>query len=234
MWLGLTIFVGVLVVAVGLASGDLERGSVEEIELPLWALAVSVVFGNWTAFIGWPWIVSRWKGLRSLARDFGLEFHRSDLGWGLLAGVICLGLSIGANLLYVVATGVDEAPSNAEFLPEEPESALVVVGMFVLVALGTPVAEELFFRGLVMRSAAKRWGPALGVVISSGVFGFFHGFAALELGPGLFFILVTALYGAVLAVTSVRCNWRLGPAIVGHVVINAVGVAAAMFAETSV
>ena len=94
---------------------------------------------------------------------------------------------------------------------------LVVLGIFV--CLGSPVVEELFFRGLVFRSALARTkglGPRRSVVVSvlgTGiVFGLVH-FESLQ-----FFGL--AGFGCVLAILAKRSG-RLGPGIVAHMAFNA-------------
>jgi membrane protease YdiL (CAAX protease family) len=58
------------------------------------------------------------------------------------------------------------------------------------------------------------------------VFGAFH-FTGDSIAEGLFIVGVTAAYGAVLAVLATTTR-RLGAPIVAHMVINGVGVAAAL------
>ena len=75
-----------------------------------------------------------------------------------------------------------------------------------------PVVEELFFRGLLLRSMVQRWGTRVGVVGSSVIFGATH-FQAIQF-PAL------ALAGLLFAVLAVRAG-RLGPAIAAHAGFNA-------------
>ena len=79
-----------------------------------------------------------------------------------------------------------------------------------------PVVEELFFRGLVLRSAERRWGTAWAIAFSSLLFGITH-FEPLQLPP-------LALFGAIAAILTVRTG-RLGPAIWAHVGFNALAIA---------
>lgn len=227
LWFASQIVLGV-VVAIFLVREGTATSDVDELDLPLWALGLTMA-GNYAAFIGWPAIVARWKGLGSLVRDFGLRFRWPDLGWGLLAGIACLVLSGVMNVIYTLISSGGEAPSNATFLEDQPKDALTFLSLFVLVAVLTPVAEEIFFRGLVLRSATKRWGTGLGIVVSSTLFGLPHALSSTELSAMAFFAFVTGLYGAVIAVVCVKCDWRLGPAIVAHVVINGTGVATLFF-----
>ena len=85
-------------------------------------------------------------------------------------------------------------------------------------------------RGLLYISFAKLWFMVACYAI---IFGLPHAGAATDWTSLVFFPAVTALYGAVLAVTCIRCDWRLGPTIVAHTVINGTGVAAAFLLETA-
>jgi hypothetical protein len=92
--------------------------------------------------------------------------------------------------------------------------------MIVLAALGAPVAEELFFRGLALRAFERRWGPAWGIVLSTAVFASLHVIAASgAVGARLILVVGIAVYGGAFgALTWV--TGRLAPSIVGHVCIN--------------
>jgi membrane protease YdiL (CAAX protease family) len=208
---------------------DLDGGSVElELSVPMVALSLAA---GWVGFVGWPIVASYRKGQRSLARDFGLEIRWIDVAWGLLGGLGALAVSVAGTVVWRVVTGED-APDNAGFLPDSP-GVLGGIVLFVLVAVLTPIAEELFFRGLVLRAVGRRWSLAVGVVVSSVVFGSFH-FTGDTLGHGLFIVAVTGLYGAVFALLVVRAHGRLGPAIVAHACVNGIAVIALLAGASGV
>jgi membrane protease YdiL (CAAX protease family) len=121
----------------------------------------------------------------------------------------------------------DPSPSNTEFLPTKP-SVLTAFVIFFLVAICTPVVEELFFRGLFLRALGRRWNLATGVIISSLVFGLFHAQGGTW-GQAAFIVGVTATYGAVFALLVIRADGRLGPSILAHMCVNAVGVLGALY-----
>ncbi|WP_208029252.1 CPBP family intramembrane glutamic endopeptidase [Rhabdothermincola sediminis] len=185
---------------------------------PLLVVVLGVV-GGWLGLIGWPVVATRFKGQGSLRKDFGLVFTWADVGWGVLAGFASLAISILLSLLWVAITGAD-APSNAGFLAEVGTGPVVVLVLFATIAVGTPIAEELFFRGLLMRSLGKRWNVRVAVVGSSLLFGSLHATAGTSVGGALFIAGVTALYGLVLALLTVWRDGRLGGAITAHFVIN--------------
>ncbi|MCD9623254.1 CPBP family intramembrane glutamic endopeptidase [Rhabdothermincola salaria] len=222
LWLAGGVVAAIAIVASGAI--DLDTGEVGE--LSLGAIAFTLVAG-WVGFVGWPMVATYRKGQRSLARDFGLQVRWIDVGWGLLGGLGALAVSVAGGLLWTIISG-DESPTNADFLPSSP-GLLGALALWFLVGVATPVAEELFFRGLMLRAVGRRWGLPAGVALSSIVFGFFHA-NALSFS-GLFIVAVTASYGAVFALLVVRAEGRLGPAIVAHAVVNSVAVVA-MFATS--
>jgi membrane protease YdiL (CAAX protease family) len=202
-----------------LATGALDLDTGEIGELGPLELGVSLV-GGWLGFVGWPVVATWFKGQRSLRRDFGLEIRWIDLAWGLLGALAAFAISAVAGVIWSLATG-DDSPENAQFLPDSPGVA-EGVAIWLLVGVLTPIAEELFFRGLALRAIGRRWGLAVAVPVSSLVFGSLH---LTGLDPsGLFIVFVTASYGAVFAWLVVRANGRLGAAIVAHALVNSVAV----------
>lgn len=214
---------GVLAAVVLIATGvvDLQTGQLGE--LSVGAVALSLMSG-WIGLAGWPVVASYRKGRRSLAADFGLRFAWIDLAWGIGAGFACLAVSVAGNVAWLVLSD-QEAPDNAEFLPSSPGLVGGIV-LLLLVAVATPVVEELFFRGLFLRSVARRWGPAAGVVVSSVVFGLFHA-GGDSLAEAAFIVGVTTVYGAVLGLVA-TVTGRLGAPIIAHMVVNGVGVGVAL------
>jgi membrane protease YdiL (CAAX protease family) len=211
---------GVLSALVVIAAGGIDSdGQLRDLSPPL--VAVSLL-GGWLGFVGWPVVATLRKGQRSLTKDFGLEIRGVDVGWGVLGGAFALGLSLLANVVWRLVSG-DDAPSNADFLPKHP-GVLGGLLLFVFVAMLTPVAEELFFRGLFLRAVGRRWNLSIAVVTTSLVFGCFHFEGSFA--HGVFIVAVTAIYGSVFALLVVRAGGRLGPSIVAHACVNGVGVLA--------
>ena len=95
------------------------------------------------------------------------------------------------------------------------------VVLTIAVSLGPGVGEELFFRGLMMRSLLSTGRPAAAVGISALFFGLIH-FDVLQ-SPG------AALIGAYLGVVALRAN-SLYPAMAAHAANNLI---CALFARFS-
>lgn len=221
--LALWIFGGLVGSIILLGTGEVSQGSLTD--LSLWAITISLVCG-WPGFLGWPIVATQWKGQRSLRLDFGLEVRPIDIGWGLLGGVAALVLSAAGGVIWTLISN-ESTPSNTEFLPTKP-SALTAIVLFFLVAVCTPIVEELFFRGLFLRAVGRRWNLTAGVVITSLVFGMFHS-QGDSLAQMAFIVAVTASYGAVFALLVVRADGRLGPSVIAHMCVNAVGVLGALY-----
>jgi membrane protease YdiL (CAAX protease family) len=215
LWIGVSTAASVVLVLLGvIGEDDLDGG---EVSLSLGALAVSLAAG-WVGTVGWPIVASYRKGQRSLARDFGLEVRGVDVGWGALCGLAAMAVAVIGNLIWL-AVSDDDPPSNAGFLPDDPV-LWEVLGIWLLVGVCTPIAEELFFRGLALRAIGRRWGLAIALPVSSLLFGALH-VSSFDV-QGLFFMVVTAGYGAVFGAFVILKGGRLGPAIVGHALVNTV------------
>lgn len=185
-------------------------------DVPLWVLGVAQA-GLWAGLLGAPIWASRRKGTGSLAQDFGLQARWSDLGVGLAAGLVTQLLVIPVVYLALDRAGLldaDKLDDVAREITSQAEGGgLIVLSLFI--AIGAPVVEELFFRGLLLRSIERRWGTAAAVGLSSVAFGLSH-FQSLQL-------LALVIFGAVLGILTVRTG-RLGPAIAAHVSFNAIAV----------
>ena len=236
-----TTLVGLVVLAPSLArmvasAADGSVPSSAELTGDLYAngpFLVASTLGLWLGFVGVPAAVTRWRGARSFAADFGWSLRWSDVWLGVVAGAALIG--VGQLFTAVAsATGADLSDAdNAAFLAQLP--AVWKVVMVAVTVVGAPLVEELFFRGLMLRGAFKtarrrlgaRSSAVVAVAGSSLVFGVMHVPAASA--GGLLLFAVTGTFGVVLAVLAVVTG-RLGAGIVAHVCVNAVGAAAAVWA----
>lgn len=223
LYLGAQVVTGVALVLVLVLTGGLDAGVTQEEltdDLGLWAIAIGVPIG-WVALFGWPWWVSRRKGTGSLARDMGWAAQPLDLLIGVAGGVGALVVGAIAAVSFQVAFG-REAPTNTDIIPSDGLGVGAVLLLLVVIAIGTPIAEEVFFRGLVLGAARKRLGTAWAVVLSSALFGLAHVQDTVE--GWLYVGFVTGSYGALFALLRVWTQGRLAAPIVAHVVVNGTGV----------
>ncbi len=114
----------------------------------------------------------------------------------------------------ITAVPADWIDLYARHLPRSP---VAVAGTYALVTLIVPAAEEILFRGLLQRVAARVWGAAPAVVIAALAFALLHG------EPWFLFGLAALglLLGFLFAVTG-----SLVPCVVAHGLHNAVALTA--------
>jgi membrane protease YdiL (CAAX protease family) len=111
----------------------------------------------WAAFFLAPWLATRHKGLRSLAVDFGFRFdwHR-DL---LMGAAFALGLRVVefAVTKGITALGVDMSTAGNSDIITALSGPWLIIDALIVAAIGAPVFEELFFRGLVFGAYLKNF-----------------------------------------------------------------------------
>ncbi len=185
-------------------------------DTPIGAIA-AVLIVSWFAYVAGMWIVSDRSGSADPVDDFGIRFVPVDLiglGIGVLAQLVLV------RLVYVPleglwpATFTDEAlKRNAEGLVDRA-GGVGMVALFVLVVLGAPIFEELFYRGLLQRSLLARYNDVFVVVGVAAVFTLVH-FRPVEY-PGLFVL-------GLIVGTAAMLTGRLGMSIAIHVGFNLAG-----------
>jgi len=203
-----------LAFAVVVAIESMPSEDVEVADLPLWGFALAQC-GLWLGFFVVPLLATRVKG-GGARRDLGLSFRRADLGWPLALGVALQAVLV--PLLYVpifrfTSLGDDDVSGAARDLTGAfADTPAKIVLFTLLITVGAPVAEEVFFRGLVLRSIERRLGAGWALIGSTVLFGLTH-FQGIQL-PALL------VFGGVAGVLALRTG-RLGPSILLHVGFNA-------------
>jgi uncharacterized protein len=204
-----------LALAAILAATDRTVEEVDDLPLGLVALAQT---GLWVGLFGVPWLVTRLKG-NGLVADLGVRVQLGDLWRGGLVGTL-LQLVALPLLYWPLLHLLDKDPSDLEGpardMTERATDGIGVVLLVLIVGVGAPIIEEIFYRGLFQRALLKRGlPPAAAIAVNATVFGLSHG-QLLQL-PALI------LFGATAGVLAHRAG-RLGPAIAAHVAFNMVTV----------
>jgi len=200
------LFIGAAILA---ATGYVEEAA--DGELPLTMIAVLQI-PLWAGYLGVPLWAARVKG-DGVVADFGLRTEPRDVPLGLVAGLVTQFVAI--PLLYLPIfhlIGDRDLSESARELTDKATDVIGVVLLVLIVVVLAPIIEELFFRGLLMRSLERRWGRWWALAIQALVFGAVH-LEPLQL-PAL------VLFGLVAGWLAQR-SARLGPAIWAHVAFNA-------------
>lgn len=174
--------------------------------------------GLWTGMVGATVLASRRKGAGRLGEDFGLRARWSDLGLGLVVALtVQLLLLPGIAFLLRPLLGEPEVSGPVRELVDKARGP-AYLGLVVSVAVGAPIVEELFFRGLLLRSLQRRMPDPPAVALSAVAFGLAHG-STLPADAVILVMVSLTAFGAVLAVLAIRTG-RLGPGMVAHAVFN--------------
>lgn len=202
---------------VGQAAGQDRVGSTLELltvwgELPfVWQVALQIPL--WVGLIGAP-VYAAWRKGVSLRHDFGLWARGSDVPVGLVIGVLLQVVLVPLIYVPLRLLGGDtaEVSEPARELVGNAVGPLGVVLLLLVVGLGAPFAEELFYRGLLQRSLLNRLGrPAWAVVLAALFFALAH-LQSLQF-PALVAV------GIVFGFLALRSG-RLGLSLFAHIGFN--------------
>lgn len=185
--------------------------------LPVAVTAANLV-GLWAGLVGAAVWWSRTRGSGRLSDDLGF---RIGAWWDVPAGAA---LGVAAQYaLVLLYRPFEQLNHNLTRQLGQPtqrtvgaaHTPLTAAVLLLFLAVGAPLVEELFFRGLLLRSLARWANPVVAVVGSGILFGLAH-FEPLQFA-GL------ALFGILLGAVAWRLR-RLGPSIAAHMSFNALAV----------
>lgn len=179
--------------------------------------AAQTLFGElgvWGGLGGVCVVASRRYGSASLVRDYGWRLRPVDLGYGLVAAFACLVTAgiIGSGFQHTVFSG-----SNTNIITSQHGNTLGVAIVTLIAAVGAPVFEELFFRGLLRQALASQFGVGA-IWLQALFFGLAHYQPGLGLG-NISVMTATAGLGVVLGYTT-SLTGRLGADTVAHGLFN--------------
>lgn len=175
----------------------------------------------WLGLLVFPWAMSRHRGM-SFAGATALTQKVRDIPIGLAVGAAAQIVAI--PLLYLALSPLidtDDLSDPARMLADKANDPLGIALLVLIVLIGAPLVEEIFFRGVLFATLRDRCKPWVMVAVTSLVFMVFHVGQLLQY-PGLL------LFG-VLAGLMYYKTGRLGAAIWTHVGFNAVTVISLLF-----
>jgi membrane protease YdiL (CAAX protease family) len=214
---------GLLGFVVGIGGGTALALAGEAVDLAPIAVLILNLVGLWTGLLGACWLASRKYGSGNLAHDYGLQFTGRDFSWGLLMSLAAR--AAGAVVIIPFLFGPKKLlGTNQGVYGEVRDNALGFVVFAVIAVIGAPLVEELFFRGLLMRSLTTAIGTAGAIATQAVLFGLAH-FSPL-LGMANFSVMaVIAAAGVVFGITA---GWRrVSTSVAAHGFFNLVAVLAA-------
>ncbi|AIG65289.1 CPBP family intramembrane glutamic endopeptidase [Weissella tructae] len=137
---------------------------------------------------------------------------------GIVVGIMLV------NFVRVLLTGDVDVATNQQVLQDtfnQGPYGIVFVGVLAIIV--APIVEELIFRGIVMNYFFKNKGWWWNIILSAGLFGYFHVYAAFN--P--FDFLQYALMGGILAYIYKKTH-QLQYAMLAHALNNTLSFLAMM------
>jgi membrane protease YdiL (CAAX protease family) len=207
---------GIVLAGIGAAIGQAITGSSTSALSDLLGEA-----GLWAAMLLTVLYVSRRFGTASLQRDFGLAVKPKDPIWGVCAAISAF---LAAGLVLLVFSGSKFSGSNDQILTQQKGHEAGIVIVTLIVALGAPFFEELFFRGFLRTALQARFGRHGAVWLQAVFFGLAHaGEAGTALG-NVSVVLAMFSVGVILGYTAMLTG-RLGAGMIAHCLFNLIAVA---------
>ena len=196
------------VLAIGLTVGFGDANSLHE--------SVAAIVATDAGLVLAVVLACRRKGSGRLRDDFGFHAEpREDIKRGIGHGLLARVLQFAT--LFLLAPFVHFSGGNTENLTEQRTSPAAFVVLAIGIAVIAPLVEELFFRGLLLRSLERRFRPQVALAVSSVFFGLLHGPTNIGLAASI------TVAGFVFGRLAQRYG-RLGPSIVAHATFNMVAV----------
>lgn len=175
----------------------------------------------WVCLFGACKLAVRRHGNGSL-RELGLaRLSWRQVGAGLLVGLIA---RFGAGALAVAIAQLfpeEQLRNTAEPVLRLQDSLLSIIVLSLILVVGAPFFEELFFRGLVQGAFTNRFGARIALFGQAICFGLVHYRVGMTAAQAVITIVTIGATGLVLG--SVRWHYeKLGPGMVAHAFFNAV------------
>ena len=204
----------------GRAVGQNRTGEFTDDVLPLFLQMLLQVPG-WIVMLGLAWVLAGFAG--KARPGWSLKGEIGDIGKGVVVGFLLqIPIVIIVVNLIILVFGEITPTGRPLSLVDSIEGPLDVIALFAVVTIGAPVVEELFYRGIIQRSLVERFGPWIGIGITSVIFGAVH-FAWVDLLP-------LTVVGAGFGILAHRAG-RLMPAIIAHITFNTVALGGLLLAS---
>jgi membrane protease YdiL (CAAX protease family) len=192
-----------------------------------WPIAVYVsivaIVGYVPALL-WCWHASRRWGTGRFRADVGLRARWVDAGWGPVTWLACLMTQVVVGLVVVLLR--IPFTSNIKDVSKLHADRGYVVSLLVLAVVAAPIAEEIVFRGVVLRGLLSRNGAVVAVAVQGALFGLAH-FDPIRGTGNVGLMLVLGGVGCVLGGAAYLIR-RIVPTMIAHAILNAVAMALAL------
>lgn len=183
----------------------------EELVLSSLGLYAGLILACWG-------IQRRWGTPGGFLTDFGLEYRTGDWWRGLVGSLAARGMAtVLAVILVLLVNGLHQ--SSYELSGTDAGITWATVGAFAVIALVfAPVVEELFFRGLLLRSLETVLPGWLAIGVQGAVFGLAHG--TVDRGVANLYVIIPIGVAGMALGWMARRYQRLSIGISAHAFFN--------------
>ena len=192
-----------VIIVGGLAAGSMSSDVILS-RFPVLSIVVNLGFYSIT-------ILTQWKVYKKDDIRFGERKNRWSVLRLILAVAAALGISIVLNLVIMMSPLPDIFPSYTESAEQSFAGQPWFILILAVVIIG-PIAEELIFRGLIYDRLRHYVSFPLAVIISSLMFGIYHG--------NMIQFIYSTLMGCLLAVYYEKSGGLL-VCVLAHMAMNA-------------
>lgn len=153
--------------------------------------------------------------------------RRSDIGWGLLAGLIVIVGFFAATFVANLVVYQGAPPAQTGPAPTVP----LWFGLWCLIVMPVTIAfaEEVVYRGVGQGSLTAHWGRWPGLLVTAAIFGFQHLALTAPDGPAWLARFLTTFLAGLMFGLLVWWFKRLNPLIIGHWLLDVLGLGLPMF-----
>jgi uncharacterized protein len=214
----------VITLLVSLVSSRYLLRAIDRFDWPIVVYVAILAILGYVPALTWCWYASRRWGTGYFRADVGLTARWVDAGWGPLTWLACLLTQVVVAVL-VVALKVPFT-SNIRDVSNVHTDRGYIISLLVLAVVAAPIAEEIVFRGVVMRGLLSRNGAVAAVGIQGALFGLAH-FDPIRGTGNIGLILVLGAVGCVLGGAAFLIR-RIAPTMIAHAILNGVAMTLAL------
>ncbi|HEY7626129.1 MAG TPA: CPBP family glutamic-type intramembrane protease [Ilumatobacteraceae bacterium] len=214
----------VLTLLLSLISSRYVLKAIAGFEWPIAVYVIIVAIIGYVPSLMWCRYASERWGSGHFRADVGLRGRWVDAGWGPVTWVACLITQVVVGAIIITLRIPYQG--NVERVSDLHADRGYVVSLLVLAVVAAPIAEEIVFRGVVLRGLLSSNGAVAAVAIQAVMFGMAH-FDPVRGTGNIGLIMVLSAVGGVLGGAAYLVR-RLAPTMIAHAMVNALAMAIAL------
>ncbi len=214
----------VITLLVSLTASRYLLKAISDLEWPIAVYVSLVAFIGYGPSLLWCWYASRRWGTGRFRTDVGLSARWVDAGWGPVTWIACLIAQVVVAAV-VIALNIPFT-GNVKDVSDLGSDRGYVISLLVLAVVAAPIAEEIVFRGVMLRGLLSRTGAVVAIGVQGVLFGLAH-FDPIRGTGNIGLIMVLGTVGCVLGGAAFLIR-RIAPTMIAHAIMNGIAMALAL------